>query len=297
MFFISQCSNCSLHHLKRHLGQRSCRLRAWRVLLLVIPLLPSYAQQQPPDATTRQEPPDATAPQQPKDATKGSANRAVSPTVPAPANGTSRDRIFFTLPNFLTLENAANVPPQTAGQKFKALSKSAFDPAQFLWFGLLAGISQWRDTQPSFGQGAQGYGKRYGTQFGDGTIEDFCTRAIFPSILHQDPRYYQLGKGSFIHRTGYALSRFLITRSDAKTTQFNFSSVFGSGTAAAISTYTYHPRPERNFSNVLTVWGTQAGWDSLANVLREFWPDVRHKIRPAKAPAANTGATPAGSGK
>jgi hypothetical protein len=290
MSFILQYSNCCIQYFWRHSSRPSYRFTAVAPLLTGL-LLPLWAQEQ-----------------QPPDTTQGSANRAAaSPTVPAPAvpaptvpaqnNGTSRDRIFFTLPNFLTLENAANVPPQTAGQKFKALSKSAFDPAQFVWFGLLAGISQARDTQPSFGQGAEGYAKRYGTQFGDGTIEDFCTRAIFPSILRQDPRYYQLGKGSFFHRTGYALSRFLITRSDAKTTQFNFSSVFGSGTAAAISTYTYHPRPERNFSNVLTVWGTQAGWDSLANVLREFWPDIRHRIRPAKAASAGTAGAPGGSGK
>jgi hypothetical protein len=248
--------------------------------LLVILLVPLCAQEQPPDRT------------------QGSANRsAVSPTLPAQTNGASKDRILFISPNFLTLDDAANVPPLTAGQKFKTFSKRAFDPAQFVWFGLLAGVSQARNTQPSFGQGAEGYAKRYGTQFGDGTIQNLCTRAIFPSILRQDPRYYQLGKGGFFHRAGYALSRSFVTRSDAKTTQFNFSSVFGSGAAAAISTYTYHPRPERNLSNLLDVWGTQVGWDGLANVMREFWPDLRRKIRPAKATSAGAGVTPAGNGK
>jgi hypothetical protein len=84
--------------------------------------------------------------------------------------------------------------------------------------------------------------------------------AVLPSVLHQDPRYYQLGRGGFWRRTMHAVSRVVITRSDAGQRQFNYSEVFGAG-MAAISTYSYHPESERSFGNVAGVWTAQIGWD------------------------------------
>ncbi len=198
-------------------------------------------------------------------------------------DGTSKDRLFFALPNFLTLENAANVPPLTAAEKFKVVTRSAFDYAQFLWYGALAGIGQARDNEAGYGQGAEGYAKRYGSAFGDGTIENFSTRAIFPSLLHQDPRYFQLGKGSFWHRTAYAVSRIFVTRSDSGHNQFNFSEIGGDAFAAGISTFTYHPREDRNLGSALSVWGTQAGYDALGYLAKEFWPDLRRRLRKSRS--------------
>lgn len=220
--------------------------------------------------------------------------------------GTSNDRLFFTLPNFLTLENAGQVPPLTAKQKFKVVARGSFDYVQFPWYGFLSGISQWEDSEPGYGQGAAGYGKRFGASFADGTIENFFTGAIFPSLLHQDPRYFQSGHGGFAHRTLYAMSRNLITRTDSGKNQFNFSEVVGGALSAAISTYTYHPkshvfstpRPpyyryvasDRTLDNTLSVWATQYGYDTLTLVVKEFWPDIRRKVRHqsnAGAAAAN----------
>lgn len=210
-------------------------------------------------------------------------------------NGTSNDRLFFTLPNFLTLENAGQVPPLTAKQKFAVVARGSFDYVQYPWYGFLSGISQWEDSEPGFGQGAAGYAKRYGAAFADGTIENFFTGAIVPSVLHQDPRYFQLGHGSFMHRTLYAMSRNLITRTDSGKSQFNYSEVVGGALSAAISTYTYHPKShvfstpnppyyrfvasDRTFKNTLSVWGTQYGYDTLTLVVKEFWPDIRRKLK------------------
>ena len=196
----------------------------------------------------------------------------------SPTPGTSNDRLFFAFPNFLTLEEAGEVPPLTAGQKFTVLTRSSFDYAKFIWYGALAGIGQAENSQGGYGQGAAGYGKRYGAAFADGTIEDYMTGAIIPSLLHQDPRYFQLGKGSFWHRTGYAMSRIVIIRSDSGHNQFNFSEVIGSGAAASIGTFSYYPRNDRTASNVMSVWGTQLGIDTFVIVLREFWPDIRRKL-------------------
>jgi hypothetical protein len=214
---------------------------------------------------------------------------------PNKKNGTSNDRLFFALPNFLTLENAGQVPPLTAKQKFAVVARGSFDYVQYPWYAFLSGISQWEDSEPGYGQGMEGYAKRYGAAFADGTIENFMTGAIFPSMLHQDPRYFQLGHGSFAHRTLYAMSRNLITRTDSGKNQFNYSEVVGGALSAAISTYTYHPKShvfstpnppyyrfvasDRTLDNTLSVWGTQYGYDTLTLVVKEFWPDIRRKLK------------------
>jgi hypothetical protein len=234
-----------------------------------------------------QEKPDAPAPKQ-SDAPSTQSSSTQKPQAPgkddkkdaqSKTTGTSNDRLFFTLPNFLTLENANKVPPLTAGQKFKVVGRSSFDYVQYPWYGFLAGISQAENSEPGFGQGAAGYGKRFGAAFADGSIENFMTSAVFPSLLRQDPRFFQSGKGGFWHRTGYAMSRVIITRGDSGHSQANFSEVIGSALSAGISTYSYHPRADRNLRNAASVWGSQVGYDTLTYVVKEFWPDIRRKIR------------------
>jgi hypothetical protein len=195
---------------------------------------------------------------------------------------TSKDRLFYTLPNFLTLENAGQVPPMSAGEKFKAVTRSSFDPAQFAWYGLLSGISQAENSEPGYGQGAQGYAKRYGAAFGDGVIEGYMVGAAMPALFRQDPRYFQSGKGGFWRRTGYAVSRIIITRGDSGNNQFNVSEILGSGLGAGISTYSYHPHADKTLSNTANVWGTQMSYDVLSFFVKEFWPDIRRKIHKSK---------------
>ncbi|HXX28061.1 MAG TPA: hypothetical protein VEI99_06320 [Terriglobales bacterium] len=157
----------------------------------------------------------------------------------------------------------------------------------------MAAISQASNGEPALGQGWKAYAKRYGTTASDSTVENFMVGAVFPSILGQDPRYYQSGQGSFFRRTGYSVSRIVVTRTDAGRRQFNYSEIFGAATAAAISTYTYHPRSayistpsnphmfvasERTFSNAVSTWGTQVGLDTITIVVKEFWPDIHRKI-------------------
>jgi hypothetical protein len=195
-----------------------------------------------------------------------------------PTEGVSKDRLFYTLPNFLTLENTGQVPPLTTREKFKVITKGSFDYVLIPWYGFLAGLSQAEDSEAGYGQGAAGYGKRFGAYFADGTIENYITGAILPTVLRQDPRYFQSGKGSFMHRTGYSVSRIVLTRGDNGRQQFNYSEILGSALAAGISTYTYHPHADRTLGNTVSVWGTQVGTDTLTLVVREFWPDIRRKL-------------------
>jgi hypothetical protein len=187
------------------------------------------------------------------------------------------DRLFFVLPNYLTVENAKNIPPLTTGQKFKLVALGTFDPVEFPYVGVLGLIDQAENTDPSFKQGFVGYAKRYGAAYADTTIENFMVGAVFPTLLHQDPRYYQLGKGGFFHRAGCAALRVFITRSDSGKRQFNYSEWAGSAVAAAISN-TYHPPHDRTALNSANIWLTQIWGDALSYELKEFWPDIHRKL-------------------
>ena len=131
----------------------------------------------------------------------------------------------------------------------------------------MAALNQAQSNEAGYGQGWAGYGKRYGSTAGDSMIENFLVGAVFPSVLHQDPRFYQSQGGGFFKRSGYAVSRIFVTRGDSGKSQFNYSEIFGSAIAACISTYSYHPRStfvstptnphlfvgsDRTFSNTLS---------------------------------------------
>ncbi|HJZ50717.1 MAG TPA: hypothetical protein VJ228_00865 [Candidatus Acidoferrales bacterium] len=233
-------------------------------------------QAQPTGSPAATQAPAAKQPQ-PGQAQAGSSTKEQKNIQHEQETGTSKDRLFWTMPNFLTMENTESIPPLTSGDKFKVVGRSLIDPSEFVLIGFVAGLGQASNSNPSYGQGAQGYGKRYATAYADNAIENFMASAVLPSLLHQDPRYYQLGHGGFLRRTGHALSRVVMTRSDSGRSQFNYSEVFGAGMAAAISTYSYHPESERGVGTVISVWGTQIGWDVGTYMLKEFWPDLRRK--------------------
>jgi len=203
-------------------------------------------------------------------------------------SGTSKDRILFLLPNFLTLENAGNARPLKPAEKFKAVARGTFDPVQFAYYSILAGIGQASNSEPGYGQGMQGYGKRYGSIVGDTTIENFMVGAVLPSLLKQDPRYFQMGKGPVRHRAWYALTRIFVIRGDNGRAQFNASEIFGGALSAGIATYSYHPEDDRKLNNVMSVWGTQVALDGFANCMKEFWPDIRRHFHKKGTAAANT---------
>jgi hypothetical protein len=103
------------------------------------------------------------------------------------------------------------------------------------------------------------------------------TEAVVPALLKEDPRYFRLGTGGFLKRTGYAVSRIWVTRTDAGGRSFNFSEIMGAGASAAISNI-YYPRENRTMSANLSRWGVMVGEDTFFNLLKEYWPDIRLKI-------------------
>jgi hypothetical protein len=111
----------------------------------------------------------------------------------------------------------------------------------------------------------------------DQTSENYMVEFVVPAITREDTRYYTLGRGSFLKRSGYALSRAVVTRSDSGKNVFNVSEVVGAGASAGLSSL-YYPVRERSFGNTGTEWGLDVGIDAATFVFKEFWPDVNHKL-------------------
>jgi len=102
-------------------------------------------------------------------------------------------------------------------------------------------------------------------------------KAIFPTFLHQDPRYFNKGNGGFLKRTAYAVGREVITRNDGSRNHFNTSEVLGNAVAAGVSSL-YDPAADRGLRKTASKWSQQISLDTVFNIMKEFWPDVRHKF-------------------
>jgi hypothetical protein len=199
----------------------------------------------------------------------------------------SKNHIFWIIPNYRSDENPADIKALKSGEKMKVAIDDSFDPSAFLVAGIFAGLSRVQSQYPSFGTGALGFGKYYAGAFADQAIGNFMTEGLFPIALHQDPRYFVKGTGGFWKRTGYAISREVITRGDDGRNHFNTSELAGNAVAAGISNL-YYPATDRSFANTANKWGQQIGLDTFFNVTKEFWPDVRNKLFKHAAPQADT---------
>jgi hypothetical protein len=185
-------------------------------------------------------------------------------------------RIFGIVPNFRTSPSLQEYKPVASTEKFKIASQDAFDRGTFALAALFAGEAQVTNSNRSFGQGAAGYARYLGASYGDLLIGDYMTEAIYPSLLHQDPRYFRRGTGSGLSRLGYAAGQIFWTHGDSGKTQFNFSEVIGNSTAVAISNAYY--ADNRTASDAVSKLGLQLGVDMAANILKEFWPDFERKF-------------------
>jgi hypothetical protein len=198
------------------------------------------------------------------------AETSPSGTVPA-----IDKRIFGVLPNYRTAEDNGNYEPLTAKQKFRIAYKDSFDWPVFMVSAAFASLYQLEDSNPSFGQGLQGYAKRYATSYADQSIGNIFTEGLFPSLLHEDPRYFRHPSGSKKSRVLYAASRILITRTDSGANRFNYSELIGNSVATGLSNF-YYPE-SRTFNDNIEKLGVQLATDAFSNVLKEFWPDIKRK--------------------
>jgi hypothetical protein len=215
--------------------------------------------------------------QQDSDPTKASHNAGIpigtSPTTSQPA---SDKRIFGVLPNYRTADSSLPYQTISPKQKMSIAAKDSFDWTLSLVAAGYGGLGQLTDQNPSFGQGAKGYANRFVRAYADQVIGNVLAEGAVPILLHEDPRYFRLGQGSFWSRVAYASSRVLVTRTDSGGTRFNNSEMIGNSLAVGISN-AYYPG-SRNLGASFQKLTIQVGTDAFTNVLKEFWPDVKRKL-------------------
>jgi hypothetical protein len=187
-------------------------------------------------------------------------------------------RLFGFIPNYATVEaGAGNKAVLATSDKFKLTLQGAFDPYEFVIVGVVTGVSQAEGQGAWPRQGFMGYTENYAVGFANQAIGNVMTGAVFPSLLRQDPRYFQRSRGGFLRRFAYAGSRIFVARGDSGKAQFNYSEFAGNATAAAISNL-YEPASSRTLANGLSTWETQIAIDAFGFEAKEFWPDLRRKL-------------------
>lgn len=185
-------------------------------------------------------------------------------------------RILGVVPMF-GVTSRQDAPPLAPGEKFHLFVKSSVDPFGFVVIGIQAGIGQATDAFPTYGQGAVGYGKRYGAALADSVSSNFFSNFFYPVLLKEDPRYFRLGEGSVKRRIGYSLSRVIVCRKDSGGSTFNFSNVLGAFSTGGVSN-TYYPPSDRGFGLTMSRAGISLIYGSAGGLLNEFWPDIRKKV-------------------
>jgi hypothetical protein len=190
-----------------------------------------------------------------------------------------RQRILGVVPNFNTVESSAGVPSLSPGQKFHLMYKSSVDPFVFVADAFVAGLSQARNTNPGFGQGAEGYFKRFGASYLDTADGNLWGNAILPIVFKEDPRYFRLGSGTFTHRFLYSAATTIWCRRDNGTWGPNYANVLGNFISGGISN-AYYPAADRGFGQTVDGALTVTAEGVIGAEFVEFWPDIsRHLFK------------------
>jgi hypothetical protein len=194
-----------------------------------------------------------------------------------------KQRVFGIIPNFY-VSYSPHPAPLTPKLKFELAWKSSTDPFTFASVGMIAGIAQAADRWGAYGQGAQGYAKRFGATYADVVTGTFIGGAILPTVLKQDPRYFYKGTGSKKSRLLYALGNSVICKSDNGRWHPNYSSVLGNIAAGGISNL-YYPSNDRNAAGVIfSTAFIRMGEMAVANIFQEFFVPKLTPNLPTRAP-------------
>lgn len=163
-------------------------------------------------------------------------------------------------------------------EKFRLFVQDSVDPVTFLTVAFDAGLDQAQNTAPSYGQGAEGYGRRFGAEYAgevsSGLLKDF----VYPTIFSEDPRYYRLARGTAKRRFVHAMEHAVIAHRDNGSVMFNFSEWLGTASTVALSN-TYYPDNKRGFAPAAERFGSDVLQDMGFDVLREFWPEISKKFK------------------
>jgi hypothetical protein len=224
--------------------------------------------QEPPASSSQAPQPKPLAPQAPS-STKSKQEKEIE-------HQEQSQRVLGVVPQF-GVTSRLNAPPLTTAEKFHLFAKSAFDPVTVTIAGLQAGLGQATGEFPGYGQGAQGYGKRFGASLADEVSSGFWTNFFFPVLLKEDPRYFRLGEGSSRHRIVYGLSQEFVAHSDRGGRTFNFSNVLGAFATGGLSN-AYYPSADRGAGLTLSRSAISIGYGTAGSLFDEFWPDINRKL-------------------
>ncbi|MGB9463829.1 MAG: hypothetical protein WBR10_01830 [Candidatus Acidiferrum sp.] len=231
---------------------------------------------------------------------------------PAPANlpdapkpkpdpsdvGQKQDKNIFATPlglitrkSYVYPELATSPGPLTSREKFELfLSKSIAAP-QILSSAAGAGMSEARGTLAGYGQGGEGFGKRFGSSMASGASSHFFGTFLLPAVLHEDPRFFVKLHGGFKVRAGHALRRALVIRTDAGKDTFNLPGILGPMLAEGLAN-TYLPDSERTAGKTFERYGIRLAFSAGNNLLKEYWPTIFKRLRIGKvAPGLQPDAT------
>jgi hypothetical protein len=185
-------------------------------------------------------------------------------------------RMLGVVPQFGTTSRH-DASPLTAGEKFHLFAKSGFDPVELSVVGAQAAISQANDEFPEYGQGAAGYGKRYGATLADEVSSGFFSNFFYPVLLKEDPRYFRLGEGTVRHRIGYSLLQEVDCRRDRGRRGVCWDNILGALTTGSLSN-AYYPPAERGLGLTMSRSAIAMGYGSLGGLVDEFYPDISHRL-------------------
>ncbi|MGC2195527.1 MAG: hypothetical protein WA628_12690 [Terriglobales bacterium] len=187
-----------------------------------------------------------------------------------------KTRILGIVPRFGTTDRQ-DAPPLTPRGKFKLFARSAFDPVTVFIAAAQAGVSQADNQFAGYGQGAEGYGKRFGAAFADQVSSGFFSNFLYPTMFKHDPRYFRLGHGKFAHRFGYSLIQEVVCHTDSGGRAFNVSNVLGAFSSGGLSN-AYYPSGDRGFELTMSRSALAVAYGAAGNLLSEFWPDIQRRL-------------------
>jgi hypothetical protein len=194
----------------------------------------------------------------------------------APSQPETPKRPLGVLPQFgVTYQH--NAPPLRPIQKFRVWWRTSIDPATIAIAGIEAGVGQAENSFAGYGQGAQGYGKRFGAALADEASSGFFSNFFYATLFKEDPRYFRVGEGSFKHRFSRSIIQEFVCHTDAGGRSFSYENVLGAFSSGALSN-AYYPETDRGFGLTMSRSGTALALGSAGGLLNEFWPDVRNKI-------------------
>ncbi len=249
--------------------QRSIPIRyrtcGWLLLAGFLCIAGNSAAQQPAGAGTSGQPlPNSPQPKQ-------------QPAANAPAQGTEKYVGYMTKRSLFFPDIAASPNPLSVGGKFELFANQSISPETILISGFSAGFEQWRDSLPGYGQGAEGYGKRFGASMATNSSSSFFGTFLAASLLRQDPRFFPQSHPTFWGSVKYSARRLVVTRSDSGRDVFNASGLIGP-LGGEVLANVYLPVKEQTGAKTGERYGIDLAWKFAGNMFKNYWPTIFHDL-------------------